>query len=396
MHFVFFVGRWTTTAFLAALAIAASVKPEDAVSNISGWATYLHLPDPEWIQSHSVDQLVFWSATVGLIGLLGSWAWKWLRRKPLNTTPKAVAHTIGNPPTLKIETGTGSLFDSFEVLSSGKVRKASKIAVTNAFDDHLSNCRVQIKYINPHPDWHLPQKLHLDTFSLAAGESKYLQLASFLGGDKIRVALPPSGTSDYDPDLPAGRYVMTLEATADQIKPVEAFVSVSVDGAGQLQVQDALSMEALAPQGEASVPLSNLPTWFELERRFKELEPELQFSRIDGQTGSSGEYWRIAGGPGRDAEDRFNAVAAMASARLFREFRSLVDQHKELASENDPAIRWYKALQYIAGRYRPGHYGRETNDDGSSRGFIYTGTIERPATASATLCLEFASRAARS
>src|SRR5260370_39532275 len=70
--------------------------------------------------------------------------------------------------------------------------------------------------------------------------------------------------------------------------------------------------------------LPKLPTWLELEQRFKELEPALQFSRIDGQTGSAGEYWRIAGSAGRDAEDRFNAVAAMASARLFREFRNVL------------------------------------------------------------------------
>jgi hypothetical protein len=144
---------------------------------------------------------------------------------------------------LKIETGSGRLFESFEALPNGQVRKTSRIAVTNASGEHLSNCRVQIKYINPHPGWHLPLKLHLDTFSLIAGESKYIELASFFGGDKIRVKLPPSGTMDYDPDLPMGRYVVTLEATADQIKPVEALLSVSVDDTGRLEVRNALSTE---------------------------------------------------------------------------------------------------------------------------------------------------------
>jgi hypothetical protein len=139
-------------------------------------------------------------------------------------------------------------------------------------------------------------------------------------------------------------------------------------------------------------PTLSLPTWLELEQRFRELEPPLQFSRIDGQTGAAGEYWRIAGGAGRDTESRFNAVAAMASARLFKDFPDEVERHEELAAESDPAIRWYKALRYIANRYEHSLTGQEVNNDGSPGGFVYTGTIHNPAAASATLCLELASR----
>lgn len=146
------------------------------------------------------------------------------------------------------------------------------------------------------------------------------------------------------------------------------------------------------PDEPLKAPAPSGPTWLELEKRFNDLEPVLQFSSIHGQTGSSGEYWRVAGGHGRDAEDRFNAVAAMASAKLFREFGDEVDRRPELARETDPAIRWYKALQYIGGRYREHHVGREVNDDGSYAGHIYTGMIEHPAAASATLCLAIASR----
>jgi hypothetical protein len=138
-------------------------------------------------------------------------------------------------------------------------------------------------------------------------------------------------------------------------------------------------------------PKAALPTWYELEQRFKELEPALQFSRIDGQTGAAGEYWRIAGGPRRDFEDRFEALASIASTRLFQDFPGEIEKHDGLASEANPVIRWYKALQCIGNRYGNVRVLEQRNDDGSSGGFIYSGTIDKPAAASATLCLKLAS-----
>ena len=134
------------------------------------------------------------------------------------------------------------------------------------------------------------------------------------------------------------------------------------------------------------------PTWLELEQRFRELEAPLQLTRIDGQTGAAGEHWRWAGSPSGDAGRRFRAIAAMASARLFQDFPSKIGSFPELESESDPVIRWYKALKFIADRYEEGQYAEQINDDGSSAGFIFMGSIERPAAASATLCLELASR----
>jgi hypothetical protein len=64
---LFFVGRWATNISLACLAIASSVKPEDAMSNISGWAAKFGLPDPPWLQSHAADQVVFWVALAGIV-----------------------------------------------------------------------------------------------------------------------------------------------------------------------------------------------------------------------------------------------------------------------------------------------------------------------------------------
>src|ERR1700730_509497 len=68
---VFFVGRWFTNFALVFLAIEDLVKPEDAMSNLSGWATLLHLPDPTWLQSSTADRVLFWVAVSGVIVLWG-------------------------------------------------------------------------------------------------------------------------------------------------------------------------------------------------------------------------------------------------------------------------------------------------------------------------------------
>jgi hypothetical protein len=123
--------------------------------------------------------------------------------------------------------------------------------------------------------------------------------------------------------------------------------------------------------------LQSLPSWLELEQRFKELHPALQFSRIDIVTGSSGERFTIAGGADPGSIDRFKAVARIAGARLQRDFPDEVAR-QELARESDPLMLWYKALRYIGG---------------SGAATVFIGTIDQPAAASVILCLTMASRA---
>ena len=135
-----------------------------------------------------------------------------------------------------------------------------------------------------------------------------------------------------------------------------------------------------------------MPSWQELERRFNELEQGLQFSRIDGQTGAAGEHWRIAGPADSDAVQRFEALAQIASAQLLADFRDAISRFPEVAAENDPVRRWYKALQYIGGRFEHQSYAEQLDTDGSSAGLIFLGSIDRPAAASATLCLRLAAQ----
>jgi hypothetical protein len=80
---LFFIGRWATNILLACLAIASSVRPEDAMSNISGWASKFNLPDPVWLQSHTADSVVFWGALTGAFAMLvAPKIWKKFKTKP--------------------------------------------------------------------------------------------------------------------------------------------------------------------------------------------------------------------------------------------------------------------------------------------------------------------------
>jgi hypothetical protein len=92
---IFFIFRWAANIALACLAIASSVKPEDAMSNLSGWAKILHLPAPVWLQSSATDHIFFWGAVIGVVALwIGPKVW---RRRHL-----LVQHKKGEPTQAEI------------------------------------------------------------------------------------------------------------------------------------------------------------------------------------------------------------------------------------------------------------------------------------------------------
>lgn len=142
------------------------------------------------------------------------------------------------------------------------------------------------------------------------------------------------------------------------------------------QVQAGKRPDAMA-QPPPTPSLQSLPTWLELEQRFRELHPALQFSRLDIVKGSPGEHFTVAGGPDPETIDRFKTVARMAGARLSRDFPDEIGRHKQLAQESDPLMLWYKALRHIGGG------GAAT---------VFIGTIDQPAAASANLCLTLATQ----
>jgi hypothetical protein len=116
---VFFIFRWAANIALACLAIASSVKPEDAMSNLSGWAKILHLPAPVWLQSSATDHIFFW----GVVALwIGPKVW---RRRHLLVQQRP--HKKAELTQAEIEARLGNDSEFLELLDTA-VREAYKSA----------------------------------------------------------------------------------------------------------------------------------------------------------------------------------------------------------------------------------------------------------------------------
>ena len=130
-----------------------------------------------------------------------------------------------------------------------------------------------------------------------------------------------------------------------------------------------------------------MQSWLELEKRFRELAPALQFSRLDAQWGAAGEYWRIAGVQNAVVAQQFEILAAIAGEQLVRSNASTPESSAEWPETNDSKYKWFRALKDTSPAFGNLSHGQQLNDDGSSAGFLYTGSLHPFSEASANLCL---------
>ena len=130
-------------------------------------------------------------------------------------------------------------------------------------------------------------------------------------------------------------------------------------------------------------------SWLELEQRFRALAPALRHYRIDAQWGAAGDYWRIAGSASNPATTEYEILSTLAGQMLQRVLSQKVESEKALISIEDPKIRWYTALKLLSPSFGNNLYAEQVKEDGSSGGFIFTGTISSIGEASANLCLAF-------
>jgi hypothetical protein len=127
-----------------------------------------------------------------------------------------------------------------------------------------------------------------------------------------------------------------------------------------------------------------MSSWQDLEQQFRDLESTMQHSRLDRHWDEATEQWRLAGGADPLVERRFAALAALAGKLLTQANPSAVPA--EVAEETDPARRWYGALWHLGGPHEPPLVGQLTRD-GQPEGYIFVGSIDRPAHASSVLAL---------
>ena len=130
-------------------------------------------------------------------------------------------------------------------------------------------------------------------------------------------------------------------------------------------------------------------SWLELERRFRALAPSLAHCRIDAQWGAAGEYWRIAGSATSPISTEYEILSTMAGQLLQRVLSEKIESEQSLLAIQDPKIRWYNALKLKSPQFGHQNYAQQINEDGTSAGFIFMGSVSQIAEASANLCLAF-------
>jgi hypothetical protein len=136
-----------------------------------------------------------------------------------------------------------------------------------------------------------------------------------------------------------------------------------------------------------------MPTWKDLERDFQELQEPLQYSRLDAQWGSAGEYWRLAGTHNSNVERQFEALSYIAGEKLSNALQSSsAESHYEVLNEPNPLWRWYKGIWKISQNFEHAFTARELDENDEVVGHIFTGSITHPTEASSVFCLELAAR----
>ncbi len=141
--------------------------------------------------------------------------------------------------------------------------------------------------------------------------------------------------------------------------------------------------------GAASAQIlgANVKTWLDLEDRFRLLEPQLQFCRLDAQWGAAGEFWRIAGSGSPVARQEYELLSSLAGKWLEEVFSDRDSDEQALLAIADPRTRWYTLLKQSSPAFGDRSYGEQFNSDGSSAGFIYTGSLHSMGVAAANVCL---------
>jgi hypothetical protein len=125
-------------------------------------------------------------------------------------------------------------------------------------------------------------------------------------------------------------------------------------------------------------------SWLDLAAKFKELEDDLPFTRVDAHWGGGdGEQWQLAGPSDSAPKQRLETVARLAGNKLLGELGNHPDFPKVLKKESDPVVRWYKAIWKLVGGLRF-DYRDQAQDSG---GPTTAGKIQKVVKASISTCM---------
>lgn len=128
-------------------------------------------------------------------------------------------------------------------------------------------------------------------------------------------------------------------------------------------------------------------SWSDLEGKFKALEDDLPFTRVEASWHGPGqERWQLAGPFDPVPARRFETVARVAGNKLKAEPGSQSDIPHEVRREPDPVIRWYKAVWKMTESFRYDFNDPIYDEHGKPAGHRAKGTIKEIVSTSANLC----------
>ena len=128
-------------------------------------------------------------------------------------------------------------------------------------------------------------------------------------------------------------------------------------------------------------------TWLDLEERFKQIQEPLRHYRLDIQWGIEGEYFRLTGGSQNPNTRKFEVLAGVAGRMIERSLSEKAEPGASLLKEQNPQLRWYRALKDLSGEFQHDHPAQSMDEQGNFRGHILFGSLHSVAEASANLCL---------
>ncbi len=130
-----------------------------------------------------------------------------------------------------------------------------------------------------------------------------------------------------------------------------------------------------------------MKSWIDLETRFNALVELLGPLRMDAQWGSAGEHWHITGMQSNHYVKEFKALASIAGQLLEQSLTPESALGKVLLAENNPEIRWYRAIKEFSGDFRTELPGKEIGENGEILGYIHFGSTSGVVKSSANFCL---------
>jgi hypothetical protein len=125
-------------------------------------------------------------------------------------------------------------------------------------------------------------------------------------------------------------------------------------------------------------------TWSDMEAKFRKLEDDLPYTRVDAHWGGSdGEQWQLAGPSDPGPKQRFETVARLAGNKLRGELSDHPDIPDAVLNETDPVVRWYKAIWKLVGGFRFDYRDQPKADGGPTS----AGSMKNIVKASYSTCI---------